>query len=109
MLLCFLAFFIKTEFLSNFSIPDNFRVIYNTDFKDKESEERANLHGGKAAMICLSIVTHSFIFYGAYFAHPYGTIKEQEVLPHLRIWLERYLPFASMMFLFGGFFASYSW
>lgn len=109
MFLCFLAFFIKTEFLSNFYIPKNFDVIYNTDFKDKEPEERMNLHGAKAAMICLSIITHSFVFYGAYFAPPFGTIKEQEVRHVLRIWLERYLPFASMMFLFGGFFASYSW
>ena len=75
MLLCFLAFFIKTPFLSNFSIPDNYRIIYNTDYKDAESEERANLHGGKALMICFSIVTHSFIFYGAYFAPGFGTIK----------------------------------
>lgn len=109
MLLCFLAFFIKTPFFANFSIPANFQIIYNTDYSDKESEERANLHGGKALMICLSVITHSFVFYGAYFAPVYGTIKEQDVRYSLRIWIERYLPFASLMFLFGGFFASYSW
>ena len=109
--MCFLSLFIENDFLSSFSLVDNFNIIYNFELKNDESKEQAFIHGFKTLMLFSSISTHSFIFFGLYWAPPQALIKEHEdnLDYNLRIFFERFLVFAGQMFFVGGFFSMYSW
>ena len=109
--MCFLSLFIKNKFLSNFSLVDNFNIIYNFKLKDDDaSKERVYLHGSKALMIVSSIAAHSFIFSGIYWAPPYGPAKErEEYIENFRFFFKRAASVSSQLFFIGGFFSMYSW
>lgn len=105
--MCFLSLFIKNDFLSNFSLVDNFSKIY--DFK-LNRKETPHLHGAKAFLVILSIGLHSFILCGIYWSPPCGPAKEQEEeVEKFRFFIKRGVALASQMFFMGGFFAMYSW
>lgn len=105
---CALSLFIESDFLTHFSPRKNLKIIYSIDLDD-DSKEKLYLHGAKALMLISSITCHTVLFMGVYWAQPYGSIKELGVNEIVKIYLERFIPVASQLFFFGGFFSMFAW
>lgn len=106
MLLCLLSCFVKNDFLSNFSLHDNWTIIYDLNETD---ETKLFLHGIKFLLIVISITLHAMTVLGGVFSQPYGTVKEIEFSKFFQIFLSRSYLFADGMFFLGGFFAMFAW
>lgn len=68
-LLCTLSLFIKTPFLANFSLVDNYNAanIYNPKLK-------LYFDGLKFFVLMCGIITHSMVLLGVLYSQPFGKI-----------------------------------
>ena len=117
--LCLLSLFVPdNEFLACFSPVENLKILYDmrsvsADHQTFDSSEQplqnAFLHGMKAMLAIASIGTHLFIYCGQFFAHGYGSVKEQEIPWYLQSFIKRFLPFAQSLYFLGGFLSMYAW
>lgn len=108
--LCILSCFIKNKFISNFSLVDNFKIIYQYDPNNNTNKISAFLHGTKFLLVYISIFVHIFVVNSLIYPHPYSLIKEFFKPPeYVKIYVNKFLVTSDAMFFFGGFFAMFAW
>lgn len=76
-LLCILSYFVQNDFLSAFSLVDNYKALYGHNPSQADPNSRV-LHGFKFLLIIVSISLHSIVCMGILFAQPYAPVKEIE-------------------------------
>lgn len=60
--LCLISFFVRTKFLSHFSLIKHYQAIYGGNLTS--SDEQDYLHGMKAVMMVCSVSAHTVIYMG---------------------------------------------